>query len=330
MPDGPRLDAVTVVVDAGVVAVHGVTSDPDGHGRILHLTTTPPRAPQPPEDPRSAVAVGAVLLTVAVAFFGYAATVDSLGWRRVLAGFALVFLLTGAASLRKGLQAVRRAVAERRVRGGEPTGEAWQLTGQWEKERFLAALIPVRRLDAALAGLGEIQVAGQPPIVDVGELKAAAAQALTGLAARLSRHRALRNRLAEARVTARRPSAARPELRQDFARVQMELREKLAHTQRRIQESAADLERMAGLAERMVHRWQRIRLEHDDEEEVGRVLRESWAAVDGDADSIVFAIEHQQRAELKSELVVLADMIDAYGPAMRSGAVTDSQAIVGE
>lgn len=331
MPDGARLDAVTVVVDAGMVAVHGVTSDPGGHGRILHMTTTTqPRMSQPPDDPRSVTVVSSVLLTVALAFFAYAASVDSVGWRRVLVGVALVFLLTGTAGLTKVLEAARHAVAERKARGGGPTGEAWLLTGQWEKERFLDALTPVRRLDAALAGLREIHATGQPAMVDVAELKAAAAQALAGLATRLSRYRALRDRLAEARATARRPSAARPEMRQDFARVEIELRGKLAHTQQRVEESVADLERMAALAERMVRRWRRISAEHADEKEVQRVLRESWAAVDGDADSLVFANEHHQRADLQSTLAALADMIDTYGRDVHSATTEDSQAIVRE
>jgi len=306
-----------------------MTSDPGGHGQIAHLTTTPPRAPRPPEDPASVAAISSVLLLVALVVVLFAAGTDSAG-RPGLAGIATLFLLAGTAGLGKAVQTARLTAAERKARGGQPSGEAWRLTGQWEKELFLAALTPVRRLEAALAGLREIHASGRPAMVDVDELKTAAVQALAGLAARLSRCRALCERLAEARAAARRPSAARPEMRQDFARVEMELREKLAHTRRRVEESAADLERMATLAERMVGRWRRIRAERHDEHEVRRILRESWAEIDGDADSLVFAGEHLRRADLQSALGALADMIDTYGRDLHPTTTGENQAIAGE
>jgi hypothetical protein len=296
-----RLDAISVWIEADATTVRGVRSDAPATGPVLHVTTRGPRPPVPPPLPPSGgtpFVAGVSMLVCAAGFLAYDAFAAALVWWHLplIAG-----LLSGSAETtglrRAGLAARRSAVARRQARGGLLTGQAWRLTGDFERDVLLTALMPVRRVDAALAGLAQIRAPGQPPMVDIPGLRVATARALADLSGHLTRHQALTARLDETQTAARLPAAADPHLRRELARVEVELRAKATAARARIREATADLDRLAAVAERVLHRWHQAGAARHGEAEVQRILRASWAAVDADTGGLAIGAGRPRRPD---------------------------------
>lgn len=312
MPAHATLDSVRIVQHGAELHVHGWAAGTETLGPVVHRDTPQEWGEavrgdaQQPLDARAVALACCGLLLVAGWSF-----VPGLG-QGVFLGGTVAILLIFAVALWLRLRVVgagRRARARLRQ-----TGDFYRLVGAGQQERLRKLLETVESLDDIVAQLHRCQAGSHRPMVDLADLRRAAARALLTVAAQLSILESIGAQRRRTIATVKRARALDPALRTKVAQADAALDRSMRLVEEEMKPVVRDLKQMTALAGDMLDTWRYQIWKRAEEERAHRVLRDAWTVLDDTADAEEPASDRDWRGEIQATMQALRTLIEQYGP----------------